>query len=161
MRAHRCYEVAEYAQAVGHNKVFCKGTCLECDYYRIVHQQNANVLTITDNDILAQNLKRTATNAPFNLEFADCEYACSAVVDRFRPDFAIVDCSLGETTVRDMITHLVEDPRIPHVRVILAVETPQEVDKCDKEIFGWMIKPFSADNVIECISSLQNDEVAE
>jgi excisionase family DNA binding protein len=153
MRAQRCYEVVEYAKEIGHNKVFCKGTCLECDYYKIVHRQASNVLTITDNDILAAYLRKHIGEAPFNLEFAECEYTTSALVDKFRPDYVIIDCSLGATKVRDVVNHLKEDPRIPHIRVVLAVEPGELPHECDKEIFARIEKPFTADDIVSCVSA--------
>lgn len=153
MRAQRCYEVVQHASEIGHSMVFCKGTCLECEYYRVVHKQAANVLTITDNQILAAYLRRGAEHAPFNLEFADCEYTCSTTVDRFRPDYAIIDCSLGPQTVRGVVENLIEDPRIPHVRVILAVEEGDMPDSCDREIFARISKPFDVADLMHCIGS--------
>lgn len=156
MRALRCYEVVEYAREVGHNMVFCQESCLECDYYRIVHKQAANVLTLTDNDILTAHLRRSAQSTPVNFEFADCEYSCSALVDTFRPDYVIIDCSLGPETVRDMVNHLVEDPRIPHARVILAVDSDETPHECDREIFARLEKPFTANDIVACVAATGN-----
>jgi excisionase family DNA binding protein len=153
MRALRCYEVVEHAKEVGHKMVFCQGSCLDCDYYRIVHKQAANVLTLSDNDILTAHLRKSADSAPFNFEFANCEYACSALVDKFRPDYVIIDCSLGDDVVRDMVTHLKEDPRIPRVRVILAVDSGKAPVECDKEVFARLEKPFTAGDIVACVSA--------
>jgi len=158
MRALRCYEVVEHAKQVGHSMVFCEGSCMECDYYRIVHKQAANVLTLTDNDILTAYLRKSSSVTPFNFEFADCEYTCSAVVDKFRPDYVIIDCSLGDDVVRDVVNHLSEDPRIPHVRVILAVEDGQVAHECDKEIFARLEKPFTADDIVGCVTAARQKE---
>ena len=154
MRAHRCYEVVAHAREVGHKKVFCKKTCDDCDYFRIVHLQAANVLTITDNEQLVRHLRETAAQGRFNVEFADCEYTCSAAVDRFRPDFVVIDCSLGPDVVRDMIAHLQVDPRIPGVRVILAVGPGEVVQECDKAVFARIEKPFSGDALATCVSGI-------
>ncbi|MBI5501305.1 MAG: excisionase family DNA-binding protein [Deltaproteobacteria bacterium] len=154
MRAHRCYEVVQHARAVGHKKAFCRKTCADCEYYRLVHLQAANVLTITDNERLVRHLQETATRARFNVEFANCEYTCSAAVDRFRPDFVVIDCSLGRDVVRDMIEHLQVDPRIPGVRVILAVEPGEVVSGCDKGVFARIEKPFSGDDLATCVSAV-------
>lgn len=153
MRAQRCYEVVEHAKEVGHNMVFCQGSCLECDYYRIVHKQTANVLALSDNDILTANLRKSSEQAPFNFEFASCEYTCSALVDKFRPDYVIIDCSLGDGVVRDMVTHLQEDPRIPRVRVILAVDSGETPVECDREVFARLDKPFTADDIVACLAA--------
>ncbi len=152
MRAKRCYQVIERAKEIGHNKQFCEKSCENCEYFQVVHQQSANVLLVTDNDILAADLKRSAKSTGFNLEVATCEYTTSALVDLFRPDYAIVDCSLGRQLSRDICDHLIEDPRIPFIRVVLAVENSQQLDACDKAIFARIEKPFGIREVAECIS---------
>ncbi len=157
MRAQRCYEVIERAKEIGHNKVFCKESCQECEYYQVVHQQEANILVVTDNEILAGNLKRGAQSSGLNLEVTDCEYSTSALVDLFRPDFAIVDCSLGPQMTQDICNHLVEDPRIPFIRVILAGDEEEFPDECDPEIFARIEKPFCMKDVAQCIKGRFED----
>ena len=152
MRAQRCYEVVERAREVGHNKIFCKQTCEECDYYRTVHQQAANILVVTDNERLAAELKTGAEMAGFNLEVTDCEYRCSALVDIFRPDFAVIDCSLGAQFTRDITDHIIQDPRVPFIRVILAADSGGFPAQCNKEVFARIEKPFNARDIADCIS---------
>ena len=119
-----------------HERTFCQGTCDECEYYRAVHEQPTNILIVTDNSKLADRLLIEARHFPFEIQIADCEYNCSALVNRFKPDFAFVDCSLGPQVSRDISFHLAEDPRIPFVRVVLAGEEDQVPDECDREIFA-------------------------
>ena len=152
MRAERCYEVVERAREIGHQKVFCQQSCAECDYYRAVHDQAANVLVITDNEVLAETLKSGAAREGFNLEVTDCEYTTSAVVDSFRPDVAVVDCSLGKQLTRDICDHLVEDPRVPFIRVVLAAGEGEVPAECDKEVFARIEKPFDIRHVAEFVS---------
>ncbi len=151
MRAKRCYEVVERAREIGHNKVFCKQSCEECDYYKVVHQQAANVLVVTDNEILGADLKRSAQSAGFNLEVTNCEYTTSALVDMFRPDFAIVDCSLGKQLTKDICDHLIDDPRIPFIRVVLAAGDGEFPEECDREVFARIQKPFGIRDVTDCL----------
>ncbi len=151
MRAKRCYEVVERAREIGHNKVFCKKSCDECDYYKVVHQQAANVLIVTDNEILGADLKRGAESAGFNMEVTDCEYTTSALVEVFRPDFAIVDCSLGKQRTKDICDHLVEDPRVPFIRVVLAAGEGEFPEECDREVFARIPKPFGIQDVTDCL----------
>lgn len=158
MRAHRCYEVARLAPETGPPKMFCKVSCEDCEYYQIVHEQITNVLVITDNSGLTGALKKEAGNAPFNLEFADCEYTCSALVSRFRPDFAVIDCSLGSQTSRDITNHLAQDPRVPYVRVVLAGNDEEFPEECDKEVFARIERPFSIQDIRECIDGIAKDD---
>jgi excisionase family DNA binding protein len=151
MRAKRCYEVVDRASALGHNKLFCKQTCDECDYFRAVHQQATNVLLVTDNDILAKNLTDYVDSVDFNLEVTNCEYQASAIVDTFRPDFAIIDCSLGKTFAKDICDHLIDDPRIPYIRVVLAAVDGEYPEECNKKVFARLRKPFNISDLSDCI----------
>jgi excisionase family DNA binding protein len=155
MRAQRCYEVAKLAPQAGVPKTFCKQSCDECEYYRLVHKQRTNVLIVTDDEILTKNLSSCEKSADFNMEIADCEYACSSIVYRFRPDFAIVDCSLGQGASRDISNHLIQDPRIPSVRVILAGAEDDFPIECHKQIFARMQRPFGVLDITEIIGDSQ------
>lgn len=156
-RAQRCYEVARLAPEVGHTMTFCQETCDDCDYFRQVHEQGTNVLVVSDDLALTAALQAEAACAPFRLEVADCEYTCSALVDAFRPDFAIVDCSLGEERSGDIRRHLVEDPRVPLVRLILASHPGELPDVCDEEVFAVLTKPFATDDIVACIRGIPDD----
>jgi DNA-binding NtrC family response regulator len=155
MRAKRCYEVAKIAPESAH--LFCESTCDECEYYRLVQRQRTNVLVVTDDDQLTNNLLRNAGAANFNLEIAECEYTCSLKVADFRADFVIVDCSLGQRTSSGVSRHLVQDPRIPSVRVVLAGTEDEFPEECDKEIFARMERPFGVDEIGKIIDFLERE----
>lgn len=157
MRARRCYEVARVAPDVSPSKRFCNVSCKDCGYYRLVEGQGINVLVITDSVELTRTLRRNADKAPFNLEFADCEYVCSSVVAQFRPDFAILDCSMGRQESRDITHHLGQDPRVPFVRVVLAGDDEQFPEECEKDVFARIEKPFDIKDISECINSVEKD----
>ncbi len=154
-RAQRCYEVIKVAAELGHQRIFCKGTCETCDYYKRVHAQRTNVLVVSDNQILAALLKREAQSAAFNLEITVCEYTCSALVDTFRPDYVLVDCSLGLQRTQDICAHLLQDPRIPLVRVILAAKPGEFPKECDRVVFARIFKPFGIDDIAQCLEGIQ------
>ncbi len=151
MRAHRCYEVARLTPEAGHPKLFCKTSCQECDYYRLVHEQDINVLVVSDDTQLTQALQKEADRYDFNIELTDCEYTCSAAISHFRPDFAIVDCSIGSQLSRDICNHLHQDPRAPFVRVVLAGEAEDFPIACDKEVFARIRRPFNIQDIADCI----------
>jgi DNA-binding NtrC family response regulator len=151
MRAQRCYEMSRFAPDAFHPKTFCKQTCDECDYYKEVLGQKTNVLVVTDNSKLANNLLDQAEKARFNIEVADCEYSCSMAVNHFKPDFAVVDCSLGHEASRDITRHLVEDPRVPFVRVVLAANDGEFPNECDEIVFARLERPFDIDDIDACI----------
>ncbi|MFH1756321.1 MAG: hypothetical protein ABIA59_11535 [Candidatus Latescibacterota bacterium] len=151
MRAHRCYEVMNLAPEAGHPKTFCNNSCSECDYYRTVHEQAMNVLIVSDDKELAKVLRNEAAVHNLNLEITDCEYTCSSAVSEFRPDFAIVDCLLGQKESSDICYHLSQDPRIPFVRVVIAANEEDMPSICDKEIFARIKRPFNVHDILECI----------
>jgi DNA-binding NtrC family response regulator len=157
MRARRCYEVARLAPEAGPPRNYCKVSCEDCEYYQNVHEQGTNVLVITDNVELTNYLKESGEETSFNLEFADCEYACSTAVSRFRPDFAIIDCSLGSRASRDISYHLSLDPRIPFVKVVLAGSKNEYPQECDKEVFARIERPFSIQDIRECIGGISSN----
>ena len=161
MRARRCYEVIKLVPKVGHGQVFCKGTCDECDYYQIVRRQKTNVLLLTQNEMLANQLKEDAESRAFALETADCEYSCSALIEGFRPDYAVIDCALGPDTSRDLCKHLVSDPRIPFVRVIMAAEAHELPRDCDHQVFATIHKPLRIEGLSGLIRGTLGEIVRE
>jgi DNA-binding NtrC family response regulator len=157
MRAQRCYEVAKLAPQSGHLKAHCQSTCEECEYYRLVLEQRTNVLVVSDDESLLTELKREIDSAEFNLELADCEYDCAFKVTEFRPDFAVVDCSLGKQVSGEISRHLAQDPRIPSVRVVLAGTEDEFPKECDKEIFARMERPFGIREICEFIDGIRKE----
>lgn len=154
-RAYRCFEVIKLAAEVGHAKYFCKQSCEECDYFNQVHKGTTNVLVVSDNEMLNASLKRAADGHPLNMEFANCEYTCSALVETFRPEYAVIDCSLGADRSREFASNLLADPRIPFVRVILAARLGEFPQNCDKEIFARLKTPYSLGDITACIDGVR------
>jgi excisionase family DNA binding protein len=150
LRAQRCYEVTKVAPHVRHDKLLCDVSCEECDYYRQIHEQATNVLVVTDDDQLADKLRNDADQASFNLELADGAYACSAMVERFRPDFAVVDYALGAQLSWEITTRLTEDPRIPFVRIVFAGELSELPRDCRNVLFARLPKPFGIEDLAQC-----------
>lgn len=153
VRAQRCYEVARRAPAGQHLGVFCEKDCVSCDYFKEVNGQPTNVLVVTDDPFLRLQLLSNSESRPFVLKVTDCEYNCSAVVGQFKPDFVFVDCSLGKERSRDISFHLVEDPRLPFVRVILAGDVGGFPEDCEAGPFGRMVRPFTVEEMIGCMES--------
>ena len=154
LRAQRCYEVERLAPDAAHLKLFCSSSCSDCDYYRTVHQQAVNVLVVSSDKRLTGPLQKEAQEHNFNLRVTDCEYSCSAIVNDFRPDFAVVDCSIGPRLSREICKHLSQDPRIPFVRLVLAANEGEFPSSCDKEIFARIQRPFRMQNLVTCIEDM-------
>lgn len=151
MRAQRCYELAKRGPEAGHAAVFCAESCESCDYYRHVKGEGVNVLVVTDDPELTGALQAARNPSTFNLRISSCEYDCSALINHFRPDFAVIDCSLGVRASRDMSNHLVQDPRIPFVRLVLAGNEKEFPRECEREAFARIQRPFTVQDIAECI----------
>ena len=63
----------------------------------------------------------------------------------------MVDCSLGQRASSDISRHLIEDPRIPSVRVVLAGKDEEFPEECDKEFFARMDRPFGIEEISEVV----------
>lgn len=157
-RAYRCFEVIKLAAEVGHAKYFCRQSCEECEYFNQVHRGRTNVLVVSDNEMLNASLRRDAEGRPLNMEFANCEYACSAMVETFRPDYAVIDCSMGADRSREFASNLLADSRIPFVRVILAAPQGEFPQNCDKEIFARIKTPYNIGDITACIDGVREGE---
>jgi excisionase family DNA binding protein len=159
IRAQRCYEVAELAPELEIQKTYCKKSCEECDYYDLVHDQNANVLVVTTDKQLSAKLLKPAEALGINLQIADSAYSCSLLINDFRPDFAVIDCEIGPDAC-EIGHHLVKDPRIPNIRLIIAGECHDFPPKCDKKVLARIKKPtdlFAIVHILERVSIENNN----
>ena len=109
------------------------------------------MLVVTDDEGLTGALEGGAAPEDFNVRIADCEYSCSLLVDSFRPDFVVVDCSLGPDLAARTRYHLAQDPRIPFVRIILAAGRDDPTDACKDEVFAVLEKPFGLNDLTACV----------
>jgi len=141
-RARRCYEMRDIPEQFGHLKLHCETDCKKCEYYMTMAHHGTSAMIVSRNKNLAKQLPG-ASDEELTIKFASSEYECAALIDKFRPDYAIVDCSFGAARTRDICHHLTEDERIPLVRIILTSRTAKMKDYCDSEVFGWIIKPFT------------------
>lgn len=151
-RTRRCYEMSRLPQEAGHTGLFCQSTCQECEYYHLVHGQRPNVLVITDQSKVQSSLRRLGQNPQFNLEVTDCEYRCSMLVDRFRPDYVVIDCSLGPDRSREFAKLLNEDARIPLVRVVLVGKREQLPGECDRTVFALVEQEFTPSTLSQLVT---------
>lgn len=135
-RAHRCYDVSGFPGTAHHRAIFCEGHCAQCDYYRSTNGQKPHVLVVTDQVGLKTALERGTRDFDFDLRTTDCEYRCSMLIERFRPDYVVIDCSLGRERSYEFARFIYEDPRIPLVRIVLAGEREGLPLECDKMIFA-------------------------
>jgi len=141
-RAMRCYEMIKLPAESGHARMFCKGSCEDCEYYRVVQGQRLNVLVITNQKEFGTQADDRTNDVDFNLRLTEDGYHCSMVIENFRPDYVVIDSSIGINRCQFFTRHLSEDPRIPYVKIILAGESTKIPSECDKMIFAIINKPF-------------------
>ena len=121
-RAHalRCFEMNHLSKGMGFNGCSCADTCEDCSYYHYHEGRPFKVLVISDNPACRENLTREEGTKKIQFRFVSCEYDGSMVIDHFRPDFVVVDCTMQEKKCQELCSHLADDPRIPDVTLILA-----------------------------------------
>jgi DNA-binding NtrC family response regulator len=141
--------------------LFCKGTCDQCEYYLIVKDQRPNVLVVTDRKGLGRTIEKETAHAEFNLQVVDCEYKCSMFIENFRPDYVVIDCSLGLERSRQMSKLLYEDPRLPFVRIVLAGGTGKLARECDKMVFATISKRLTASMLLDIVEGDSPRKVEE
>ncbi|MCP4684817.1 MAG: excisionase family DNA-binding protein [bacterium] len=156
-RARRCYEFREIPEQFGHLRLHCKTTCDRCDYYNVVKEQGLNVMIITRSEGLIDSLLTEDMPDKFRLEFARSEYECSSAIENFRPDYIVVDCSMGARRSRELCQNLSNDARIPLTRLIMASRDSRTKEFCENEILGWLKKPFTLAQLREFIGTLQQN----
>lgn len=155
VRAARCFLMAGLEPDVGHVRRFCQGSCDECVYYRRVNGLATNVLVITSDEGLIEKLSGEADET-VALRFARNSYEASAMLQDFRPAFAVIDTesiSAGDT---ELLGCLSADPRVPGLKIILAV-SPQTSGRavCRSEnelVSGVLEKPFGSGQIASAIN---------
>jgi len=155
-RASRCFELAHLPELKDYFKDLCPTPCAECDYYSLVKSQRPNVLILTDQSELSQSLLDKAEEADFNLQAADCEYKLATIVEGFRPDYVLIDCSIGTNRAREAARHVVADPRLPVVRVVIAGDRHDFPKECDREIFAFIERPVTLANICALVSEFKS-----
>lgn len=151
-RTRRCYEMTTLPAESGYAGVYCEENCRECDYFRMVNGTPPNVLVVTDRKRLKKSLEKDIENYDFNLRVADCEYRCSMLIERFRPDYVVIDCALGAQRSGEFTKLLSDDPRIPFVRIVLAGNRKELPRECDRIVFAWIDRQFDAATLYALIS---------
>jgi excisionase family DNA binding protein len=121
-RAHalKCFEMNHLSKGMGFNGCSCANSCEDCAYQHYFQGRPFKVLVVTDNPACREKLTQGEGSKNIQFRFVSCEYESSLVIDRFRPDFVVVDCTMQEIKCRELCNHISEDPRIPDVTIILA-----------------------------------------
>ncbi|MBD3170473.1 MAG: helix-turn-helix domain-containing protein [candidate division Zixibacteria bacterium] len=152
-RALRCYEVSKLSKDQGHAKAFCKSTCDDCEYFRVVQGQDLNILIITLNEKLGEGLKESSREAAFNIRVTDNEYEGSMIVENFRPDYAVIDMEIGENRCAEIAKHLSSDPRIPFVKIIVSGQIEELPADCEGMVFATINADFTLKDLKKLIGT--------
>jgi len=164
-KAYRCYEMRDIPGEFGHLRLHCQTSCEECDFFQLTHLQGRSVLVVSRHHRWLEELTVQAEASSLNLECANSEYECGTIIEKFRPDFIVLDRSFGSNRTRHLCRYLNEDPRIPFTRIILTSRLAIWADACQQDVCGWIEKPFTMkqlDEFIEGATHLeaQGDPVA-
>jgi excisionase family DNA binding protein len=122
----KCYEVADFLKKIGFGATCCSSDCEDCGYYKLGLSRSPKVLIVTNNESLEESLTRESGSGRMELKFARWDFDCSFVIDSFRPEYVIVDCQDDFGRYERLSRHLKNDPRIPGVKILLAVPWPRK-----------------------------------
>jgi excisionase family DNA binding protein len=150
-RASRCYELRDLPGEFGCLNLLCDTECSDCEYYRKVSNQGVNVLIVSESKQLIQDSNSAVSPNEIQIQHARNEYEAAVMIHEFRPDYIVIDCAMGKSRTVAICSNLFSDIRIPVARIILSSKTKQLKDYCDQEVFGWIKKPFSIEQLKECI----------
>ncbi|MFH1374170.1 MAG: helix-turn-helix domain-containing protein [bacterium] len=150
-RARRCYELKDLPGGLGCLNLMCDTECPECNYYQTVQGQGINVIALVRSGKLISDLQGSGVSEGIEVRFATGEYETATLIQSFRPDYIIVDCAFGKRRTAEICSNLFSDIRIPVPRLILSSRVMKIKDYCDQEIFGWIKKPFTIEQLKNCI----------
>ena len=163
VRAVRCFLMAGMEAQIGHARRFCQTSCQDCIYYRRVKGLATNVLVVTADEDLVERLAGEE-NGSVVIRLARNAYEVSAIVQDFRPAFAVIDEDLLAAKESGLLDSLAGDPRIPGLRVILLVSpggTGRKVNRPDNNLIVSVIEePFTLHHIAEVINSVPVDSLS-
>ncbi len=158
-RSKRCYELRDLPEGLGCLRLGCQSSCDDCQYYQLVQNEGLKVLVLTENRKPWVAVTEHAEVGGLEVRYVGSEYECGQVIEHFRPDYVVVDCSLGRRRTGEVCNRIFDDARIPVPRIILASKTKNIRDYCDREVFGWIRKPFSAEQLRQCLEGVGKQRV--
>jgi excisionase family DNA binding protein len=154
VRASYCFRMVAVMKAAGHAKRFCSGLCQECPYYRRVQGLPTNVLVISRDEKLIQDLaKRESEHVTFR--FARRGYDASAIITVFRPAFVIFDEAILERLGLALLDAIAADPRTMGTRILVGIRKGSMAMRIrHTAVYGTIQTPFDADEVLAVINRI-------
>ncbi len=157
-RSQRCYELRDLPEGIGCLAMQCAADCADCEYYQLVQGSITNILILSNSIHLMRDAGSLERENGLHVQFVGDEYEMAASIQSFRPDYVVLDCAVGKKRTAALCTNLFNDARIPVTRIILASKNKNLSEYCDKEVFGWIRKPFSIAQLKSCIESVSRQE---
>ncbi|MFY9725306.1 MAG: helix-turn-helix domain-containing protein [Bryobacteraceae bacterium] len=149
-----CFRMVGVVKGAGHGKRFCPGLCQECPYYRRVHGLPTNVLVISQDESLIQELAKRE-NASVAFRFARRGYDASAIITVFRPAFVIFDQAILESLGIALLEALASDPRTLGTRILIAVRKGSMGFRFhDRAVYANIEEPFNADEIVAIVNRI-------
>lgn len=149
-----CFRMAAAAKGNGQAKRFCTGICQECPYYRRVHGLASNVIVITQDEKLIQELARRESPA-VAFRFARRGYDASAIVSVFRPAFVVFDQAILDHLGVALLDALATDPRTLGARILVAVRKDSVGLRIHHHaIYATIQEPFQAEEILAIVNRI-------
>ena len=156
VRAARCFLMANLETDVGHARQFCGRSCEECVYYRRAKGLPSNVLVITSDDALIQSLV-AEEHEGIALRFARNAYEASAIIEDFRPGFAVVDMESIPAGDAALLDYLAADSRVPGLKIAVLVSPGMTVSDNVESKHGVVVsvleKPLKSRRITAVVDS--------
>lgn len=147
VRGSRCYEIGRLLREKGDGATCCSTDCEECSYYKERHQRPINVLIFTNIETLENSLTKESASSKLRLKFTSCEYDCSLLVDSFRPEYVVIDCAKESVEFEELCGHLMTDPRIASVKIMLALPAGEKCEAGLGESVAVINHPFTLNDL--------------
>jgi len=160
MRCGCCFDLVKLVKGAEHSKCFSAGLCQDCPYYRRVHNMPTNVLVITRDQSLIQNIAKRASDCA-SIRYARNGYEASAIISVFRPAVVVVG-EVVSTSEPALIETLAADERIPGVRILLGLRKGSATTRTvGGAISGIMERPFCCDEIVAWTGQFPVESVPE
>jgi excisionase family DNA binding protein len=152
-RAQYCYRLAELGRKAGHGHDFCKTDCIDCPFYRACHGMATTVLVITRDKALTRRLEKQVDAGKVSLRFARSGYESSTLIGTFRPAVVVMDSALPEVREGSLLDSIVNDDRIPGVKVFVARREGDE-EALERLAVLTVAAPFTAERIEQLAASV-------
>jgi AmiR/NasT family two-component response regulator len=128
--------------------------CAECDYYCLVHGQKPSIIILGKNKRIIRDWDEYPEFEDYRIWFTETEYECARMIERIRPDFIVVDYALGKKYTDRLFKNILNDERMPIVRIIMTSRNKPVDYLCDSKVFGWITRPFTIKQLESCIEGV-------